>query len=121
MKEFNAEEVRFETASALETVRRAQAFIRHPAYIGLDVHKETIVVAVARASRDAPESRGEIANKPKAVAFSANRSLGGLPDNSKRSRSDAIAYRSQLCPKVHAADSRLLTTMDKRNGMHCRA
>jgi transposase len=68
MKEFTAEEVRVETASALETVRRAQAFVRYPAYIGLDVHKETIVVAVARVGRDAPESREEIANRPKAVA-----------------------------------------------------
>ena len=50
MKEFNTEAVRIETASALETVRLAQAFVRYPAYIELDVHKETIVVAVARAA-----------------------------------------------------------------------
>jgi transposase len=68
MKEFTAEEVQIETASALGRLRRAEAFVRYPAYIGLDVHKETIVVAVARAGREAPESRGEIANKPKTVA-----------------------------------------------------
>jgi len=68
MKEFNAEAVRIETASALETVRPAQAERQYPAYVGLDVHKETIAVAVAPAGRTAPESRGEIANKPKAVA-----------------------------------------------------
>jgi transposase len=68
MKEFNAEAIRLETASALETVRQIEAERRYPAYIGLDVHKETIVVAVARAGRDAPESRREIANKPKTVA-----------------------------------------------------
>ena len=68
MKEFNPEAVRFETASALKAVMQAQASHKYPAYIGLDVHKETIVVAVARAGRDAPESRGEIANKPKTVA-----------------------------------------------------
>jgi len=68
MKEFNAEEIRIETASALETVRPAQAERQYPAYIGQNVHKETIAVAVARAGRAAPESRGEIANKPKAVA-----------------------------------------------------
>ena len=68
MREFNAEEIRLETASALETIREATEEARYPAYIGLDVHKETIVVAVARAGREAPESRSEIANKPKTVA-----------------------------------------------------
>jgi transposase len=74
MKEFNAEKVRFETetafgtVSALDAIRQAQTCVRYPAYIGLDVHKETIAVAVARAGRDAPEFRGEIANKPKTVA-----------------------------------------------------
>ena len=68
MKEFNAEAVRIETASALEAVRPAQAGRKYPAYIGLDVHKETIAVAVARVGRAAPESRSEIANKPKTVA-----------------------------------------------------
>jgi len=68
MREFNAEEIRLETASALETIREATEEARYPAYIGLDVHKETIVVAVARAGREAPESRSEIANKPKRVA-----------------------------------------------------
>ena len=67
MKEFNAEAVRIETASALETVRAAQADRQYPAYIGLDVHQETIAVAVAVAGRDQPEYRGEIANTPKAL------------------------------------------------------
>ena len=47
---------------------QARAVVSYPAYIGLDVHKETIAVAVARVGRDAPESREEIANKPKTVA-----------------------------------------------------
>ncbi len=68
MKEFNAEEIRIEAVSALETVKRAQVNGRYPAFIGLDVHKESIVFAVARVGWEAPESRGEIANKPKAVA-----------------------------------------------------
>jgi transposase len=68
MKEFNAEALGIETASALETVLQTQAARKYPAYSGLDVHKETIAVAVARAGREAPESRGEIANKPKTVA-----------------------------------------------------
>jgi transposase len=68
MKEFNVESVRVETVSALETIRQAQTERQYPAYIGLDTHKDTIAVAVARAGRGAPELRGEIANKPKAVA-----------------------------------------------------
>ena len=68
MKEFNAEAVVIESASAVEAVLEVQAERQYPAYIGLDVHKETIAVAVARAGRAAPESRGEIANRPKAVA-----------------------------------------------------
>ena len=80
MKEFNAEAVRIETASALETVRLAQAVGRYPAYIGLDVHKETIAVAVARAAGMLRRSREEIANKPKTVAKLVerlNREFGG--------------------------------------------
>lgn len=32
--------------------------------LGLDVHKDTIAVTVAKAGRDAPESRGTVANTP---------------------------------------------------------
>ena len=39
----------------------------HPAYIGLDVHKETIAVSVARDGREDPELLGETANRPQAV------------------------------------------------------
>ena len=67
MKEFNAEEARFETVTALGTIRQARPVSGYPAYIGLDVHKDTIAVAVARSGRSDPESWGEIANKPKAV------------------------------------------------------
>jgi len=68
MQEFNPEEVRFETVTAIGAIRQAENLIGYPAYIGLDVHKETIAVAVARAGRTDPEFRGEIANKPKKVA-----------------------------------------------------
>ena len=40
----------------------------YAAYVGLDVHKDTIAVAVAPAGRSAPEDLGEIANRPGAVA-----------------------------------------------------
>lgn len=37
------------------------------AYVGLDVHKETIAVAVAFPGREAPVFRGEIRNEPSAI------------------------------------------------------
>ena len=40
---------------------------RYGAFVGLDVHKETIAVAVALPGRDEPEYRGEIAHEPKAL------------------------------------------------------
>jgi transposase len=39
----------------------------HAAYIGLDVHKASIAVAIAEAGRQAPTFRGEIPNEPKAI------------------------------------------------------
>ena len=53
--------------SALGAIEQAMARNYYPAYIGLDVHKETIFISVAYAGRGTPESRGEIANKPKKV------------------------------------------------------
>lgn len=62
MKQCNAEGMDVVESSAVGMETQG-----YPAYIGLDVHKETIAVSVARAGRSAPESRGEIANRPKAV------------------------------------------------------
>ena len=67
MKEFNPEQQGIETVSALEIVRTAENVDVYAAYVGLDVHKETIAVAVAEPGRGEPIYRGEIANKPKAV------------------------------------------------------
>lgn len=64
MKKFIPEEVIVHTAAALDVV---QAWSPYGAYIGLDVHKETIAVAVALAGRSEPEYRGEIANEPKVL------------------------------------------------------
>lgn len=65
MKQFNEAAKEVETESALATVNRLM--FEYPAYVGLDVHKDNIVVSVARAGRVAPEAGGEIANKPKSV------------------------------------------------------
>lgn len=56
MKMFNAEAVQNESATALGSVRQTRAIGSYPAYVGLDVHKETIALAVARAGRESPES-----------------------------------------------------------------
>ena len=67
MNEFNVKEIEIESASTLSQIREAQKAGSYAAYIGLDVHKETIVVAIAIAGRSAPLCRGEIPNRPKAV------------------------------------------------------
>jgi transposase len=67
MKEFTPSEAKIETVSALAMVRQGLAVEEYAAYVGLDVHKDTIVVAVACPGREAAEWRGEIANRPKAI------------------------------------------------------
>jgi transposase len=67
MQEFNAATHRIETASALDTVLGVGREKAHAAYVGRDVHKETIAVAVAEPGREEPMYRGEIANAPKKV------------------------------------------------------
>ena len=67
MQEFSAATHRIETASTLETVRGVGQEKAHAAYVGRDVHKETIAVAVAEPGRGEPIYRGAIANTPKKV------------------------------------------------------
>jgi transposase len=67
MKEFIAEQAEVETASALKEVQEAGRRKRYAVYVGLDVHKETIAVAIASAGREEPAYRGEIAHTRKAV------------------------------------------------------
>jgi transposase len=67
MKEFNPEQHRIETAAAWAVVGNTGPVDIYAAYVGLDVHKETIAVAVAEPGRGEPVYRGEIANRPKAV------------------------------------------------------
>jgi len=67
MKKCNAEQIEAKTASALEAVQEASQSKQYSVYVGLDVHKETIAVAIARPGRDDPEYREEIANMRKTV------------------------------------------------------
>jgi len=68
MKKSIAELPVAETASPAQAVVEGQlGWDRYAAYVGLDVHKETIVISVARRGRGAPESWGEIANKTKSI------------------------------------------------------
>ncbi len=67
MKEFSNKVVNTETASSVIAMKVGQREGRYAAYIGLDVHKDSIAVAVAWPGRSEPESRGEIANKPKTI------------------------------------------------------
>lgn len=54
IKEFTVKKPHIETATALGRVLPVHALSAYPAYIGLDVHKETIAVAVACKGREAP-------------------------------------------------------------------
>ena len=67
MKKCNPRAHRVETASALERATKGQPAQRYAAYVGLDVHKDTIAVAVAEPGSSEPIFWGEIANKPKSV------------------------------------------------------
>jgi len=65
MKEHIAKAIEEQTKSARVA---ACGWSRYGAYVGLDVHKDTIAVAVALPGRAEPVYRGEIAHQRKAVA-----------------------------------------------------
>lgn len=67
MKEFSNNATLVETASSVIAMKAGQRAVRYTAYIGLDVHKDSIAVAVAWDGRSEPESRGEVANTPKTI------------------------------------------------------
>jgi len=68
MKKFNPDQSTTQaTATALMSIRQSQEKYDYPAYIGLDVHKETIAISVAKAGRLSPEYQGEIANRPNKI------------------------------------------------------
>lgn len=70
MKEFTADHTAITSHSAVEALngKKDPNPVKHyGAFIGLDVHKETIAIAVALPGRESPDYRGEIANTPKAL------------------------------------------------------
>jgi len=67
MKEFTVNPSSLDTVAAISADLGRTIKNNYPAYIGLDVHKETIAISVARCGRGKPESWGEIANRPKRV------------------------------------------------------
>ncbi len=60
MTKFNVEHASLHTAGA--SIETAQPTV-HAAYVGLDVHKETVAIAVAEPGRQEPCYEGEIANQ----------------------------------------------------------
>lgn len=64
MKKSIAERAKQETAAALDVAR---GWCRYGAFIGLDVHKDTIAIAVAVPGRDEPVYRGELANERRQI------------------------------------------------------
>lgn len=68
MKEFTADQMQSESMTGSYSVMQCREPQGYAVYVGLDVHKETIVVALARCGRESAELWGEIVNTPKAVA-----------------------------------------------------
>lgn len=73
MTEFNAESVSFHTAASAVEPAASEAYA---AYVGLDVHKETIAIAIAEPGRQEPVCEGEIANTPKRMERKIQRLSG---------------------------------------------
>ncbi len=68
MSDDSVEDIKLER-SVLDSVKEPNERIDiYGAYIGMDVHKDTIVWSVARPGRSEPEFCGEIANRPGKVA-----------------------------------------------------
>jgi len=64
MNQFNAESISLHTVAAPVEPGASTA---PAAFVGLDVHKETIAIAVAEPGRQEPVYEGEIANTPKRI------------------------------------------------------
>lgn len=68
MKQFSVNNTKSRKEVGIKLSNQDKSPGDYPAFIGLDVHKETIAVSVALAGRSKPESLGEIANRPKKIA-----------------------------------------------------
>lgn len=80
MQEFTPELAKVESLSALNLLEQHRDNDDYAAYIGLDVHKKTIAVAVAYRGRGKAISRAEIVNTPKAIkklVAQINQEFGG--------------------------------------------
>ena len=68
MKKFNPTSAKESTVSALGTIQKLQSVLdKYAAYIGLDTHKDTIMVAIALPGRARAYIECEIANNDKAI------------------------------------------------------
>ena len=70
MKEFTADHTAITSHWAVEALngkKDPNPVKPYGAFIGLDVHKETVAIAVALPGRESPGYHGEIANTPKAL------------------------------------------------------
>ena len=81
MREFTADPTSITKASVavLHNAKDQDPVNHYGAFIGLDVHKESIVVAIARPGREPGEYHKEIANKPKSVEKLVRSSVSALP------------------------------------------
>ncbi len=67
MKKSNASSRIVESTTAMGSPQPRTRPEAYGLYVGLDVHKETIAVAVARPGRGEPDYRGELPNRPKSI------------------------------------------------------
>ena len=72
MKESTSKSVQINTTSALKLVMDNRQMERYAAYIGLDVHKETIAIAIAKPGRGDAEYFKDISNKPNSIRKMVN-------------------------------------------------
>ena len=71
MKKFNPGNIEIESCASIEVVRSVLTTDDYTLFVGLDVHKDTIAIAV-RPGRSEPEY---LANRPKTVNLGSARRL----------------------------------------------
>ncbi len=101
MKKVNAEAMGLETESALDRIQQLRAGHKYPACIGPDVHKDSIVVAVARTGRQTPDTIRAAASLSLERAIYPVQHLGGEAD--KKGRRTKVAKRPSRIRFVSSA------------------